>query len=287
VLRHGPRGHYALAQETGQNLLSRHSNVQRILNNTWNSDTGCTPNELLLGGYGDSELAMVDMDPAIGDWSEVNAATLVKELEQAQFEILRRSELHQEARLAKVAQDARTNPTRMLEEGMIVLAARGGFGKRPKDKLQTRYTGPYVVLERPDPSHSIVRVSHIATKKVESRHMSELVICDMSRFQEIEEAVPFAIQDEWTYQVDHISEHRPSGARRVNGRLRAKSKYEFLTVYKHIPLSQEEGDENPSWQPWSYVRHLSALREYCNLPHVKLELGNDFYVSEDESDDSS
>jgi hypothetical protein len=261
--------------------------VQRILNNTWNSDTGCTPNELVLGGYGDSELAMIAHDPAFEEGLSVEPSSYARELEEAQFEILRRSEIHQENRLKKVLEDARQHPSRQLEEGSIVLAVRGGFGKRPKDKLQTRYTGPYIVVDRPDPSHSIVRISHIATKKIEDRHMNELVVCNMSRFRELEEAVPFALQDAWTYQVERILEHRPEGPRRANGRLRAKSKYEFLTKYKHIPLSQEEGEENPSWQPWAYLKHLSALREYCNQPQVKAALGDNFYVSESSDSDES
>ena len=32
--------------------------VRRILNNTLHSDTGCTPNELIYGGYGDTEASM-------------------------------------------------------------------------------------------------------------------------------------------------------------------------------------------------------------------------------------
>jgi hypothetical protein len=261
--------------------------VQRILNNTWNSDTGCTPNELVFGGYGDSELAMVSKDPAFEEGSSVNAVGYARELEEAQFELLRRSEVHQEERLKRVADSAIQNPTRVLEEGSVVLAVRGGLGKRPKDKLQTRYTGPYLVVERPDSTHSIVKICHIATKKVEERHMSELVECDMSRFREVEEAIPFAVQDECTYQVESIVQHRPDGPTRMNGRLRAKSKYEFLTLYKHIPQSQEEGEENPCWQPWANLKHLSALRNYCNQPQVKAHLGTDFYVSESESDDSS
>jgi hypothetical protein len=86
--------------------------------------------------------------------------------------------------------------------------------------------------------------------------------------------------------VDRIVDHRPSGPRRVNGRLRAKSKYEFLTQYKHIPLSQEEGDENPSWQPWSHVKHLQAMRNYCSQPEVEVLLGTDFYVSESSDSDN-
>jgi hypothetical protein len=116
--------------------------------------------------------------------------------------------------------------------------------------------------------------------------MNDLVGCNMSHFRDVEAAIPYAIQDEWTYQVERILEHRPTGPRRTNGKLRAKKRYEFLTLYKHIPLSQEEGEENPSWQPWSHVKHLQALSHYCNKPEIVAQLGNDFYVSEPESDSS-
>ena len=260
--------------------------VQRILNNTVNSDTGCTPNELLMGGYGDTDMSMFADNPVVDEGEIVQAADYARELEEAQMEMLRRSEMHQEEVLRAVAERATREGARQIHEGDIVLARRGGFGNRPKDKLQSKFTGPYVVVERDDPTQSIVRIAHIATKKVESRHMSELVNCNMSHFRDVEAAIPYAIQDEWTYQVERILEHRPAGPRRVNGRLRAKSRYEFLTQYKHIPLSQEEGDENPAWQPWSHVRHLQALRTYCNQPEVVSQLGNDFYVSEQESENS-
>jgi hypothetical protein len=259
--------------------------VQRILNNTINSDTGCTPNELVLGGYGDTETSMYAKDPALGEGTKVEASEFAKELEEAQFEMLRKSELHQEEVLRAVAEKAQREGARTIHEGDMVLAQRGGLGKRPKDKLQTRYTGPYVVLERPDPTQSIVNIAHLATKKIESRHMSELVSANMSHFRDVQDAIPYALQDEWTYQVEAILEHRPGGHRRVNGKLRPKQRYEFLTLYKHLPRSQEEGDENPSWQPWSHVKHLQALRNYCNEPNIASQLGTDFYVSEIESEE--
>jgi hypothetical protein len=262
------------------------SAVQRILNNTVCSDTGCTPNELIMGGYGDTDLSLIDNDPPRAEGEVVRASDYARELEEAQFVLLRRSELHQEEVLRAVAKKASESEGRQIQEGDVVLAKRGGMGNRPKDKLQTKFTGPYIVVERPDPTQSIVRISHIATKKIESRHMNELVLCNMSHFREVQDAIPYALQDEWTYQVEQIIEHRPTGPRRANGRLRPKHRYEFLTKYKHIPLSQEEGEENPSWQPWSHVKHLQALREYCNKPEIITQLGNDFYVSELESDES-
>ncbi len=258
--------------------------VQRILNNTMHSSIGCTPNDLVMGGYGDTELSMFAHDPVTREGEIMEASNYVRELEDAQFELMRRSELHQEKILEAVAKKATEEGARRIYEGDIVLAIRGGLGKRPKDKLQSKYTGPYMVVERQDPAQSIVRIAHIAPNNIESRHMSDLVSCTMSHFQTVQDAIPFALQDEWTYQVEKILEHRPTGPRRINGRLRPKHRYEFLTQYKHIPLSQEEGDENPSWQPWSHVKHLQALREYCRDIDVSNQLGHDFYVSENESE---
>jgi len=258
--------------------------VQRILNNTIHSDTGVTPNELIYGGYGDSEVSLfLDSGSEENRNELIEPSVYVKELEEASFNILCKSELHQEGRLAAVAERAAQQEQRELQAGDYVLARRGGLGGRPKGKLQSRYSGPWLVLDpRPDPSHSIVRVAHLATKAVEEFHMQELQRCNMSHFREAEQALPWAAKDEWTYLVDSIQDHRPHGQRRLtSGRLRPKEQYEFFVKYKLIPLSVEEGCENPSWQPWRFVSHLTALRDYCARPDVAAALGGNFYVGDD------
>ena len=90
-----------------------------------------------------------------------------------------------------------------------------------------------------------------------------------------------AQRDFWDYSIDSIINHRPRLPRRARGRrARPKSSYEFLIKYKYLPLSTEEGSENPSWQPWSIARHLTALNDYCSLPEVSDALGDDCYVEE-------
>jgi hypothetical protein len=257
------------------------SAAQRILNNTVHSDLMATPNELLLGGYGDSDMAMFQEDPAVGEGDEVMAGEYARELEEMQFQLLTRSEAHQEQVLAKVVDRAGREGQRQIEGGQYVLALRGGLGNRPKEKLQCRYTGPYLVTQRPDPTHSIVECMHIATRELVNFHMDTLQICNMSHFSDVAAAIPYAERDDWTYTVERILSHRPRGAR---GR-KAKSRYEFEVLYRNIPRSTEPGDENPCFQPWSNVRHLSALKDYCNQPAVTAELGAGFYVSENENDE--
>jgi hypothetical protein len=241
----------------------------------------CTPNELLLGGYGDSEIAMFQNDPAVGEGELALAGGYAQELEEAQFRFLTLSESHQEQRLQAAVEKSRSEGQRQITEGQYVLALRGGFGGRPKEKLQCKYTGPYLVVQRPDPTHSIVKCCHLASREIVELHMCDLQICNMSHFRENEEeAARFAERDDWTYTVDSILRHRPSGFRRR----RAKSSYEFEVLYKHLPRSTEPGDENPCFQPWENVKHLEALKDYCARPDVQAELGNGFYVSEGEEE---
>jgi hypothetical protein len=114
--------------------------------------------------------------------------------------------------------------------------------------------------------------------------MSELQAVDLSHYQDVQDAIPIALRDEWTYLIDAIVDHRPAGSRKLaSGRLRPKQSYSFFVRYALLPESREAGEENPCWQPWSNCQHLSALRDYCAKPEVSRELGTNFYVSDGES----
>jgi hypothetical protein len=253
------------------------------VNNTVNWETGVTPNDLLYGGYADTELSLFEEHRAFGEGEAVPGWRFAQELEEAQWELLRRSELHQEKVLSEVIQVAESKGVREIREGEWVLAKRGGLGQRPKGKLQSRYMGPYLVVDRPDPTTSVVSCQHLGTKQVCKFHMSELQAVDLSHYQDVRDAVPIALRDEWTYLIDAIVGHRPTGNRKLaSGRLRPKQSYSFFVRYALLPVSSEAGEENPCWQPWSNCQHLTALRDYCAKPEVSRELGANFYVSDGE-----
>jgi len=278
-----------LGEESGVNSQMRwgllSSAARRIINNTLNWETGQTPNELLYGSYADTELSLFDEHPAVGEGEAVPGWRYVRELEEAQWELLRRSELHQERVLEEVLKTAERKGVREVHEGDWVLVRRGGLGRRPKSKLQSRYMGPFLVVDRSDPAESLVRCQHLATKQISLFHMSDLQGVSLEHFREVSDAAPLALRDEWTYMVDSIVGHRPGGPRRTaGGRLRAKSAYSFLVRYALLPESTEAGAENPCWQPWSHCQHLTALRDYCAKPEVLRDLGKEFYVSDGDGD---
>jgi hypothetical protein len=185
--------------------------------------------------------------------------------------------------LAKVVAEAERRGERELCEGEWVLVKRGGMSSRPKTKLQSRYMGPYLVVNRPNPTDSIVECQHLASKRVCRFHMSELQVVTLDHYASVADAAPIALRDEWTYMIDSIVGHRPTGNRKLgSGRLRPKQSYSFLVKYALLPESNEVGEENPCWQPWRNCQHLSALRDYCAKPEVSRELGQNFYVSDGE-----
>jgi hypothetical protein len=276
-----------ISDESGANSHFRWgllaSAARRIVNNSINWETGVTPNELLYGGYADTDLCLMGDHPALQQGQSTPGWRFAKELEDCQAELLRRSELHQEELLEKVRTKAEASGVRQLEGGVWVLAKRGGLGKRPKTKLQSRYMGPYLVVNRTDPTNSLVHCQHLATKKIVKFHMSELVVVDLSDYRDVNDAIPISLKDNWTYMVESIVEHKPVGPRRTRGGgLRKKSMYSFKVKYALLPESVEIGEENPCWQPWDNCEHLEALKDYCQKPDVCRDLGRDFYVSEEE-----
>ena len=138
-------------------------------------------------------------------------------------------------------------------------------------------------MDRHQPLDSLVKCQHLGTNVFEMFHMHELAVVDLHHLSE-EELAASAMQDHWTYKVTSIEAFRPEGPRKVATRLRAKSKYEFLVLYD-LPRSSEAGDENPAWQPFANVRHLTALKTFCSLPIVERQLGTTFYVSDNEVKD--
>jgi hypothetical protein len=261
------------------------SGARRIIMNTVNGGIGCTPNELVFGGFCGSEEELFVPRPV----GAPSISGFVTNLELEQAELFRRAEEHQAKELERIALRATSNPEWRPAPGDWVLAARGGMPHgRPRDKLQLPLTGPWRVLEGADPPTAMVECFHAANRQVTKFAPHELLPFNSELLDSPEDYEKVAQRDFWDYSVDAIADHRPHFPRRQpRRRARPKSSYEFLVRYKFLPLSEEPGCENPSWQPWSYVRHLTALRSYCLLPEVADALGSDFYVDDpnDPADD--
>lgn len=272
-----------LSDRAGANSQRRWNTLlngaRRILMNTVNCSTGVAPNALIYGGFADreEELFTCSADQVC---ASDDIPSFVQELEQEQSALMQRAVDFQQLEFDRIVAKAEKSPDDPLLQGTWVLANREGMPHgRPVDKFQCRRTGPWRVLERPDPVHPVVQCVHAADGRVVSFHRTELVPFNCDLMDSPEDYARHAQRDFWEYSIDCISAHRPLLPRRQRGcRLRAKSSYEFLVHYKFLPLSDEDGCENPCWQPFHNVQHLAALQLYCNLPQVQAQLGSDFFV---------
>jgi hypothetical protein len=252
--------------------------ARRILMNTVNASTGVTPNDLVYGGFADSEeLLFKDSGPKASTADKADA--FVSELQREQAEILVRAEEYQQRKFNLIISKTADVGDQALLTGDWVLCYRGGLPHgRPRTKLQFPWSGPWRVLDRePDPLNPRVRCLHAASRQVETFGRNELRAFNVDLMDSYEDFAKAAQRDNWDYHVEAILGHRPEGPRRLpGGSLRRKDSYQFLVKYSFLPLSVEPGSENPSWQPYHNIRFTEALANYCQRPEVLRHLRADF-----------
>lgn len=256
--------------------------ARRIIMNTVCSSTGVAPNDLVYGGFADSDESLFQ-EPVPKPSNSDHPEAFVAELQREQSQLLARADDYQQARFNYMISRSEDQGDLALPEGTWVLCYRGGLPHgRPRDKLQLPWTGPWRVLNREgDDVNPKVRVIHAASRKVEVFGRRELRVFNIEHMDGPDDYAKVAERDYWDYSVDAIIDHSPPGARRLpSRRLRKKNDYKFLVRYKFLPLSSEAGSENPSWQPYECVWNTSALKDYCDRPEVTALLGADFCVGE-------
>jgi len=252
--------------------------ARRICMNTVNASTGVTPNDLVFGGFADSDELLFKY-AAPKDSTANSPETFITELQQEQARLLARAEEYQQRKFAIIASKTDDIGDQSLQSGDWVLCYRGGLPHgRPRTKLQFPWSGPWRVIDRePDPSNPRVKCIHAASRQVETFGRSELRAFNVELMDSYEDFSKAAQRDNWDYHVESILSHRPEGPRRLpSGSLRRKDAYQFLVKYSFLPLSEEPGSENPSWQPYANVRFTEALGLYCRQPEVSRHLLPDF-----------
>lgn len=252
--------------------------ARRICMNTINASTGVAPNDLVYGGFADTDESLFQ-EPAPKPSTATQPEAFIQELQQEQLRLVTRAEAYQNKRFEYIASRSDDSGDSELHDGDWVLCYRGGLPHgRPRTKLQLPWTGPYRVVERlDDASNPRVRCIHAASRKVEVFGRQELRRFNADLMDGPDDFARAAQRDQWDYNVDCIVGYRPEGPRRLpGGGLRRKDAYQFLVRYKFLPISDEPGSENPSWQPYNNVKNTEALFLYCQQPELSRLLGRDF-----------
>ena len=125
-----------------------------------------------------------------------------------------------------------------------------------------------------EPEGQRVLLQHLSSKRVSAFELAMCKRFDMSRVGEVDELLPLAALDSFEYLVGAVESHRPSSRKMPGGRRRPRKDFEFLVRWKDLP----EGEDNPSWEPWSNVslRSCEPYLDYLRQPEVRSALGEDF-----------
>lgn len=257
--------------------------VRGVVNSKLVHRHGCTANDLLYGatsqreGIFEDEPWREDLVPSVsGEWVPGSAAAADAERTiktwREQHDVLLASCERAQDDLLQRAADLRGPEAAQLDSliaGDVVLVS---CEERSTHKLAARWLGPYVVVQEPEGQR--VLLQHLSSKRVSAFELAMCKRFDMSLVGEVDELLPLAALDSFEYLVGAVESHRPSSRKMPGGRRRPRKDFEFLVRWKDLP----EGEDNPSWEPWSNVslRSCEPYLDYLRQPEVRGALGEDF-----------
>jgi transposase InsO family protein len=273
-----------LDDRLGPNTQARWSlllpEVRRVLMTRTITQHGLTPNDLAFMHCPETEASIFEeelwMPPHSADLASTEPEWLVN-LQRQHQHLIDICDEKQNELLTKLAdlnvQNRQQQQQRVVQVHDFVLVK---LTDRPQQKMQPRWSGPYLVISFPDndQTRQIVTLQHLSTKVVGEFHINMLKFCDMSLMKQIEDAIPYAAKDCFEYEIEDVIQHKPMGPRRTAAGLRNKSEYEFKILWKDIPL----GADNPSWEPWTNetIRLCKPYQDYLQRPEVLAMLGDKF-----------
>jgi hypothetical protein len=257
--------------------------VRGIINNRLVHRHGCTANDLLYGATSQRESIFEDepwrqgceasvAQPTVDCAAAVERAAITVQKWRDQHEALLAScERAQDDLLQRLVelQGPEAAEVDSLQPGDAVLVS---VEERSAHKLGARWRGPYLVVDAPQ--GQTVTLQHLASRRVGSFQLSMLKCCNLDLMTEVNDWLPLAAQDNFEYVVAEVQAHRPATRAQAGRRKRPKSDFEFLVFWAELP----EGDENPTWEPWSNqsLRESAPYAKYLARSDVVAALGGDF-----------
>ena len=251
--------------------------VRRVLMSRMILQYGCCPNDIAYMFSPENEDSIFAeeawkagaQEPAPAE-TDAAIATLMRQHQT----LIDKCEEIQDAHLAKLAElnEAQALDTRILPGEFVLVDMR----ERPHSKINSPWSGPWQVIEQEDndPTHPIMLLQHIASKKVDRFNASMCKRCNLDLLKTLEDAMPVAAADNFEYEIEAILDHRPRGERKRKRR----DTYEFQVLWRGL----ERSEDNPSWEPYANesLRASEPFAAYCRRSEVQAELGRDFLPAE-------
>ena len=257
--------------------------VRRVLMSRMILQYGCCPNDIAYmfsPENEDSIFADEFWKPEAQEPAQDQEDIAISTLQRQHQALIDACEEAQDQHIAKLAalHEMQAPDLEPILPGEFVLV---NMKERPHSKINSPWSGPWQVIETQDndPTHPIIVLQHIASKKIDRFSASMCKRCNLDLFEALEEAIPIAAADNFEYEIEAVLDHRPKGERKR----RRKDLYEFQVLWRGI----ERSEDNPSWEPWANesLRASEPMQRYCDRSDVIAELGKDF-LPKDQADNA-
>lgn len=225
--------------------------VQRIHNSTVVATIGYAPNDIVFGEHVPNTLPIFQHDPdpkeRMNKWERY-----IFEKVKSQNEVLEKVREMTQEHEVKHVQEGPTERTSYNNMDLVLLAwptSRINPDGRPT-KLDVLYRGPYRVHSSKEDIYTLLDL--VTGKLLPPKHVSLL----KKYYYDKERTVPYtmALRDHpELYLVEKITDFR--------GKFNQKSTLQFKVKWT--------GYEQPTWEPWSFVRNTQAMQDFLATKGMK------------------
>jgi hypothetical protein len=236
--------------------------VFAIVNNTPKNPLGISPLSMVYGVFANYDKQL--LPPSINQTGATsNPLDYVDTLMEWQTKLLDITEDIQSQHFSKLNKRFNSKAHhRQFNQGDFVIQQKNSTGI--SGKPNARWIGPYLVMERRDndPTHPVLDLMNLTDMTMKEAATDDCRLFNTSWFEEdnmLPELTKIAAQDLDEFVVHKILGHKPAGENRT----KPLSKYYFLVKW--------EGFTEPTWEPYSGIKHLEPLDEY-GIDHPGLNI---------------
>jgi hypothetical protein len=256
--------------------------VQRIMNASFNSSIGCAPATLVFGNNVDLDRCLIApmsaplVDVDVEDYIQVLSHNQRVLLDAAAscLSVTHAKNVAKWNKSHKGDSEIKTALCHLAENGdnpVWVLARVKDDA--PLAKWAPKWAGPFRLLDFKDQSQSVIRMYDTIGKKIIEAHVNDVAIWDATFINSVEGITKVAEADGWSYPMEAIlglalepeNEDDPPVSLSLRQPRLVSNKHKYIFAVKW------QGYAEPSWEPYSTVKHTSLFALFASAnPILKL-----------------
>jgi transposase InsO family protein len=217
--------------------------IQRILNSNYSDRTKISPADMLFGKAVDLDRGIFAPFEESTSTSSIPLSQTTSKMLQLQKDLMRiHREILKKGDETHNTEDPDTEFTVFANDEYVLLEPVTG----PKDRLHTRRTGPYRIIESNNNNYTL---ENLVSQKQLRVHINRLVpfLFDPKRT----DPKKVAIHDADEFHIEMILSHR--------GRFTNKRQLEFKVRWTGFDETFD------TWEPWKHLRDVTQLHDYLRL----------------------